>query len=186
LLQRQDFVTIGKILKTFGNKGEVLVKPLTDFPERFKVLNYAYLYNEDTESFVINQINKSYVFELKDVRKHKENLVIKFAGYESIEQAESLVSLFIEIEGKSRVPLKDGEFYYYEIMNFVVYSDGKKLGSLSAVVNYGGNDLFVIETEAKNELLYPAMKDLIIRIDYSEKKIFVERIEGLTHNTDEI
>lgn len=181
MLQRQDFLTIGKILKTFGNKGEVLVKPLTDFPERFKTLNTVFLYNENAESFVINQKSKSCAFELNAVRTHKEKLVIKFTGYESIEQAQQLVGLFIEIEEKNRVILDDGEFYYYEVMNFAIYSDGKKLGILSAVVNYGGNDLFVIKTENKKELLYPAMKDLILEIDYTHKKIIVERIEGLTH-----
>ena len=135
---------------------------------------------------MINRKSESYAFELNGVRTHKGNLVIKFAGYESISQAQSLAGLFIEIAEKNRVLLKDGEFYYYEVMNFAIYSEGKKLGKLIAVENYGGNDLFVIETETKKELLYPAMRDLILEIDYTGKKIIVERIEGLTHNTDEI
>lgn len=186
MLQRQDCITIGKILKTFGNKGEVLVKPLTDFPERFKLLDYVFLYDENPGHFVINKKTGDYAFKITNVRMHKENLVVKFTGYESIDQAESLAGLFVEIEEKDRVRLKDGEFYYYEVMDFSVYSENEKLGKLIAVENYGGNDLFVILTDSKKELLYPAVRDLILDIDYGEKKITVKKIEGITHNTDEI
>lgn len=164
----------------------MLVKPLTDFPERFKVLKSVFLYDEDAKSFVINKNTESYIFELNNVKTHKENLVVSFVGYESIEQSQKLADLFIEIEEKDRVVLNECEFYYYEVMNFAIYCEGKKLGTLVAVENYGGNDLFVIETETKKELLYPAMRDLILEIDYAEEKIIVTRIEGITHNTDEI
>jgi 16S rRNA processing protein RimM len=78
-------ISIGKIVGTQGNKGEVKVLPLTDFPERFKKLEEAYL-------------GERQKVQIKGVRYHKGKIILKFSGCDSLGEALQLKGEMLRLE----------------------------------------------------------------------------------------
>ena len=162
-------ITIGKITKYQGNKGEVRVHPLTDLPERFKVLDNVYI-EKDGET-----IEK----KIEDVRFQNNKVILKFENVDNIEQAADLKNFFLKINEESILPLKKNQYYIYKIIGFNVETiDGKKLGRLKKVSPTGGADIFFVESD-KKEYMIPASKEIIKNIDESGEKIIIAPIPGL-------
>ncbi len=92
-------------------------------------------------------------------------------------QALSGKDLFIH---KDRLPkLPEGEYYHFQLIGLSVETkEGKPLGTLSAILETGGNDVYVVESEGK-ELLIPAIEDVIGEVDLQNRKLVVDLPEGL-------
>ena len=84
----QDFLEIGQIVNTFGIKGMVKIKPFTDDIRRFDDLKKVYIEN--------NKSRKDY--EIEEVKYHKEMVLIKFKGVETVEQAELLRNYYLKVK----------------------------------------------------------------------------------------
>ncbi len=93
-------LAIARIVRTRGNRGEVLADILTDFPERFQRLKAVWLEFPDRH-------RETAVVEA--TWPHKGRQVLKFAGIESISEAERLRSAWVLIDRKDAVPLEEGE-----------------------------------------------------------------------------
>jgi 16S rRNA processing protein RimM len=105
--------------------------------------------------------------------------IVWFEEIGSREQAEELKGkdLFIY---KDRLPeLPSGEYYHFQLIGLQVETkDGKPLGTLSAVLQTGSNDVYTVESGGK-ELLIPAIEDVVIEVDLSNGKLIVDLPEGL-------
>lgn len=163
--------TIGKIINTHGLKGEVKVKQITDFIERFNVGSVVYLI--DTDEKVIP-------LEIANVRKQKDYLLICFTGYDSIDAVEIFKGLILKIKNEQLTPLNDHEFYFHEIIGCTV-SDmvGTKIGIVDSILTPGANDVWVIKNNQNKEFLIPYIKDVVKEIDVKNKQIKIEPMEGL-------
>ncbi len=167
-----DLITIGRITRHQGNKGEVRVKPLTDYPERFKLLDKVFLQKSDKKDEPVKKVIQKVWFQ-------KNKLILKFKGIDNIGEAIELKNYFIKIDEKDVLPLEEDNYYIYEIIDLQVETkEGKKLGLVKDVLTTGGTDIFVVKNE-KNEYLIPASKEIIINISISSQKIIVDPIPGL-------
>lgn len=83
----EKMITIGKITKSQGNKGEVRVLPLTDFPERFEILDKVFLV----------KTNRKIEKEIESLRFHKGFVIIKFTDINDINSAEEIRDFEIRI-----------------------------------------------------------------------------------------
>ena len=165
-------ITIGRIIRYQGNKGEVRVKPLTDYPERFKLLDKVFLQKSDKKDEPVQKVIQKVWFQ-------KNKLILKFKGIDNIGEAIELKNYFIKIDEKDVLPLEEDNYYIYEIIDLQVETkEGKKLGLVKDVLTTGGTDIFVVKNE-KNEYLIPASKEIIINISISSQKIIVDPIPGL-------
>ena len=166
----EDLVTIGQIIKNQGNKGEVRIYPLTDFPNRFEVLDKVFLVKDE------NILEK----EIESVRIHNGKfIVIKFTDINNIGEALELRDYFVKISRELMVPLEKDEYYIDEIIDFKVKTKaGEELGILKSVQDTGGTDIFIIKGENK-EYMIPASKEIIIEVDEDEKIMIVDPIPGL-------
>lgn len=163
------YVTIGKITKNQGNKGEVKVIPYTDYPERFQLIDRVFLVREG------NFIKK----DIENVRYHKNFVVIKFAGIDNIADALDLREYDIKIPEEEILPLEDDEYYIDHLIGFKVYTtENVFLGDLIEVLTTGGTDVFKVKGE-KKEYLIPAAKEIILEINEETNKIIVDPIPGL-------
>jgi 16S rRNA processing protein RimM len=159
------FITIGEIMGAWGLKGEIRIRVLTDFPERFC----------PGGSFLIEGVP----YTIEGVKSSKDGLILKLAGIESPEEAQKLRHLALEIPESELAPLPEGSFYHFQIVGLDVYStDGVKLGSVKQVLTTGSNDVYVVETTGK-EILIPAVADVVTNIDLAAGRMTVEIIEGL-------
>ena len=118
--------------------------------------------------------------EIEEVKYHKNQVLLKFKGVETVEQAEMLRNAILEIDRKDAIPLEEGEYFIADLLESEVYTDeGKKLGILEDIFNTGSNDIYVVKNELGKSILLPRIKDVFKEIDVENKKIIVHLIEGL-------
>lgn len=161
---------IGQIVNTFGIKGFVKVNPWVNDVTRFDDLKKVYI-----------KIRKSLKeLEIEEVKYHKNQVLLKFKGVETVEQAEMLRNAILEIDRKDAIPLEEGEYFIADLLESEVYTDeGEKLGILEDIFNTGSNDIYVVKNELGKSILLPRIKDVFKEIDVENKKIIVHLIEGL-------
>ncbi len=150
-------IIIGKLGKTRGLKGELKIIPLTDFEGRFDNL---------TEIFVGGKLMK-----VENLNHIGDEIFIKFEGVDNRESAKNLTNKFLTLPRSQAAPLDEGEFYTFDIIGCEVFADEKNLGVVTAVLKTGSNDVFQVNGD--KEILIPALKSVVKKIDVANKKIFL-------------
>ncbi|MGB7061547.1 MAG: ribosome maturation factor RimM [Candidatus Zixiibacteriota bacterium] len=162
-------VAIGKISRVRGLKGEMVVVPLTDDPERFLKLEKVTLTKDGT----------SKEFLVENAREFKGKVLLKLKQVDSPEEAKKLAGGFIEIEKDQLVQLPQGSYFIFDIVGLeVVTAKGERIGTVKEVISLPANDLYLVEGEEKLYLV-PAIKQVVKGIDLKEKKMIIQPMEGL-------
>ena len=163
---------VGKIVKTHSLKGEVKVISSTDFEEeRFKKGSKLLITRG-------NQLIREVV--VQSYRNHKNFLLVKFEGIDSVEEAEKLKNLQIKIDSDEVGGLEENEFYFHQIIGCEVFDENdKNLGEIIDILTPGANDVWVIKGENGKEILIPYIEDVVKKIDITNKKVNIEVMEGL-------
>ena len=163
---------VGKIVNTHSLKGEVKVISSTDFEEeRFKKGSKLLITRG-------NQLIREVV--VQSYRNHKNFLLVKFEGIDSVEEAEKLKNLQIKIDSDEVGELEENEFYFHEIIGCEVFDENdKNLGEIIDILTPGANDVWVIKGENGKEILIPYIEDVVKQIDIINKKVNIEVMEGL-------
>lgn len=162
-------IKIGALVNTHGLKGEVKVKPLTDFPDiRFKKGNTINIqYKQDLIPV-----------KIKHVRDQKGMLLVSFDGYEDINQVEPWKGSILSIEEEQLHELDADEAYFFELMNCEVYDEQNQLlGIVCEVIETGANA--VLRVKGEKDYLIPYVKAFVKDFDKEQKKISVELVDGL-------
>jgi len=160
-----EYVTVGKIIGPWGNKGKLKVQPETDFPQRF---------SPDTLLYV-NQ--KEVIVE--SAEWHMEKLFIKLRGIDSIQDAELLRSNFLQVPKSQIFPLHEGYYYHFQILGLEVRTtSNKSLGNITGIMATKSNDNYIIRGDY-GEILIPAIEDIITSIDLDKGLMIIEPIKGL-------
>jgi len=160
-----EFITIGKIIAPWGIKGELKVKVVTDFPQRFTPSSKIYI---NRQPMTINS-----------TEWHKGKAIIKLNTINSIEDAQRLRGQPIEIHHSQVYPLPEGQYYHFQLTGLEVWTtQGELLGTVTEILTADSNDNYVVHG-AKGEILIPAIEDVIKSIDLNKGCIVIEPIEGL-------
>lgn len=165
-----ELVAIAKIVRTRGLKGEVVADLLTDFPERFEVLDEITAVRESGERF-----------ELKIEKFWFQNgrVILKFVGFDSIESGETLRNVEICVPESEAVELEEDEYFDWELAGCKVETvSGELIGNVRELMRTGGTELLVVEGEAK-EFLIPFANAICIEVDIENKLIKVDPPAGL-------
>ncbi len=165
-----EFITIGKVVSTQGNKGEFKVLPLTDSTDRFKNI---------TSIFIRKNINRK-ILNIEKIR-FKENMVIlKSKDIENIEEAKMIVGSFLEVERKNVVKLPKDTYFIFEIIGLEVYDENDIfLGKIENVISTGSNDVYIVKGENKKELFIPAIREVVKNVNLEKKRITINMVDGL-------
>ena len=164
-----DWVAIGEVVGVFGVRGELKVQPLTDFPERFARTETVYV----GEGRVPHRVRAA--------RPHKRLMLVSLDGIDDPETGAKLRGARLFIPEAQITPLPEDQFYLHDVIGLRVrHVDGRPLGVVSDVLTAAGNDLFVVrEPESGREVLLPAVKAFVKRIDLAGGEIVVDPIPGL-------
>jgi len=170
-MKKEDLYYVGKIVRPYGRKGEILVKLDTDEPELY----------EGLESVFLEIKGQPVPFFVNDSRLHKSLLLrMDLEDVNSIEEAEALVGreLFLPI---STLPVLTGNrFYYHEIMGFEAIDEQHgNLGIIRNVNDMAAQPYFIIIHPSGKEILVPIHDDFLIKVDRTAKKIILRTPEGL-------
>ncbi len=164
-------LTIGQVTAPWGNKGEVKVFVLTDFPDRFSQL----------EKVVWVRSGKRKDLTIERTRSHKGLVLVKFSGVDDINAANELREGYLYITDEDTIKLPEGHYYFHEIIGMSVFTpSGEKIGVIREVLKTGSNDVYVVQRDQEQaDLLLPALKSVIISIDPESKRMEAVVPEGL-------
>jgi 16S rRNA processing protein RimM len=156
-----DFMLIGLIVGTFGWRGEIKVRPETDFPERFLELK---------EVLIEHPAGPRRLCHVETVRVTERQIRLKLAEFNNKEEAASLRESFILIPKSQAVPLPEGHFYLHQIVGLSVQTvEGKDLGKVVEVIRAPGNDVYVTPL-----VDIPARKEIVKEINLERGIIIVD------------
>lgn len=168
----EDLVIVARAVRTRGLKGELVADVLTDFPDRFGTIS---------ELHNVGPAGELRSFELENYWFQNDRMVLKFAGFDSVVEAQELVGLEFGVDESDRVQLSENEFYDWELAGCQVEIDsGQLLGKVREVMRTGGVDLIVVENPLSGrEHLIPLAEDIVVEVDTAGKKIVIDPPEGL-------
>jgi len=106
-------------------------------------------------------------------------VLIRLQGIATRNEAENWRGSLVEIEARDVQPLAEGEHYYFELIGMTVESDnGQKVGTVTDVLSYPAQDLYVVES-AGREILIPAVPAIVQRVDTKRGVMVIHALEGL-------
>jgi 16S rRNA processing protein RimM len=162
----QEWVAIAVIARPRGNRGEVVVEPLTSQGDRYLGLRRVFLFGDGSQ------------FEVESVWNHEGRWVFKFRGVDDISAAERLRGAEVRLPVAERRPLEAGEFYQADLIGCEVIDSASEtpLGRVAGFQeNAGGAGLLELE----DGLLIPFARSICVEIDPARRRIRVNLPEGL-------
>ena len=166
----EDMLRVGVISSTHGVRGEVKVFPTTDDPARF----------EELETVLLDTGKEKLELEIAGVKFFKNMVILKFKGYDSINDVERYRGKDLWITREQAVPLGEDENFVADLIGLAVVTDGgETLGTMKDVMFTGANDVYVVERENGKEQLLPAIKDCILDVDLENGVMTVHVLDGL-------
>lgn len=169
-MQKKDCFFVGKIVKKYSFKGELLIKLDTDDPEQFL----------EMESVFVEQHKNLIPFFIETSSLHKSSLLrVRFEEVENEADADALVGKELYLPLQLLPPLSGNKFYYHEIIGFTVKD--LSFGEVGTVIGVNDNTaqhLFIIEKDSK-EILIPINDEFIVNVSRKSKEITLQVPEGL-------
>ena len=171
------WVLIAHLVRPQGRDGELIADILTDFPERFAERRHLFLLPPSG--------NSSHPVELEEHWLHKGRVVLKFAGVDSISDAEALRGFDVAIPRNQRAPIEDDSVYIDDLIGCHIIDIGPaNAGDIGAIVSVDrettSTPLLVVHTEEKKEdLLIPFAKAYLRQLNLEQKRIEMSLPEGL-------
>ena len=165
-----DMLQIGTITSTHGIRGEVTVFPMTDDNNRFKKLRECYI---EYKNELIPSVCKSAKF-------FKNMVILGFEGIDNINDVEKYKQCRLFVDREHAVKLLKDEYFVADLIGLSVFTEGgRELGKLTEIIPTVANDVYVVTDTHKNELLLPAIKECIKKIDIENQSITVMLMKGM-------
>jgi 16S rRNA processing protein RimM len=164
-----DLVLIGTVVKPQGRRGEVLVHPHSDRPERFPGLKRAWVPAPGGGAREV-RVTSSW--------PHKGRHVLKLEGVDSIDDAEKLRGCELRIGEEELEALPEGSFYHHELTGLRVDDvSGADLGVVEDVMETGAGAPVLVVRGAAGETLVPLAADFVREVDLPGQRILVAQPE---------
>ena len=163
---------LAELVRPRGNKGELLAISQTDVPGRLENLGKAWV---SLPNGTIREV------ELEQVWQHQQNWVLKFAGVDSISEAEAFSGLDLWVPSSERAELPAGEYFRSDLLGFsiILASTGEPLGKVTGFEQYGGPMLLAVQANEGKEVLIPFVEAICLKVDLDGQSILVDPPEGL-------
>lgn len=166
-----DYVTIARVLRSRGNRGEVAAEDLSDSSERF---------GEGVSVLLKDSAGKRRDAVLETSWYHQGRLILKFAGVDSISDAELLRGCEVQIPRNELGPPPEGEYYFDDLIGTTIVEaeSGREIGKVEDVVE-GSGPLLLQVRAGDREILIPFAKHICVEIAPQNGVIRVRMPEGL-------
>ena len=165
-----ELYQVGAITQTHGLRGEVKVFPMTDDVSRFKGM----------KELILDAGKEQLVLEVTSARQQKDRVILKFKGIDNINDIEKYKGCGLYVTKEKRVPLQEDEYFIADLIGCAVFSDEEEhLGEISDVITTGANDVYIVKCPDKKEILIPAIRQCILKVDVDNRRVDVHLLEGL-------
>ena len=165
-----DLVLVGRISRTHGHRGAVIVTPDTDFPEeRFATGAIVWMRRAGVPVAV----------RILDAWFHQGRPVLTLEGIGSMNDAEAIRGEELRVPEGELQPLPDGAFYHFQLVGCeVVTTGGVAVGTVRAVDGEAGNHRLSV-TGPDGEVLVPLVTPICVAIDLAARRVVIDPPEGL-------
>jgi len=167
--QTTEWAAIGVIVAPFGLHGEMKVFSLSDIPDRFAALDAVYVGDQHIR------------YSVRKVRLHKGSIILlTLSGINDANAADELRKndLFIPVDDLAQLPTDS--YYQHDILGLQVFTlEERDLGSVVDIIQTGSNDVYVIKGATEKQVLIPAIKQVVKRIDLSAKRMYIDPMRGM-------
>lgn len=162
----EKLIEIGQIVNTHGLRGDLKIMPWCDDPGVFHDLEYVLIDNEE------------YVIEKSAL--HKNAVLLKLEGINHINDAEKYRNKVLFVPREELGELPEGTYYICDLLGCSVETDkGILLGKICDIIKTGSNDVYVVENDAKKQVLIPVIDEVIKSVDIETKRIVITPLKGL-------
>lgn len=159
------FIEAGEIVNTHGVRGEVKLLPWLDSPESMCAFHRCRIGKQD--------------YSILSCRVQNTCNLMRLEGVDTMEKAQALRGKTVEIY---REDVEDGVIFAAELIGMQVYSQGNLIGELTQVLDYPGNQVYVVKGE--REYMIPAVKAFILSTDLGKNEMQVTLLEGMQTDAD--
>jgi 16S rRNA processing protein RimM len=165
-----EFITLARVRKTQGRRGEVAVELHSDVPDRFRAgLKLLALAQDDSRREL----------RVEELWPHKGHLVLKFAGIDSISDAEGLIGCELQVPRSERAQLESGWNYVSDLIGCVVFDAGREIGTIEDVqFGTGEAPLLIVGTGSKRYEI-PYAEAYLKSVDLEHEQIHMLLPEGM-------
>ena len=161
---------VGVITQTHGIRGEVKVYPTTDDAARFRKL----------KEVILDTGRERLTLKIENVKFFKQFVILKFQGYDSINDMEKYKRASLLVPRDQAVKLEKDEYFVADMIGITVVTDeGENFGVLKDVLATGANDVYVVSRADGTEVLLPAIKECILAVDMEKRVIKAHIMDGL-------
>jgi 16S rRNA processing protein RimM len=178
-----EYITLARVLKTQGRHGEVAVEVHSDVPDRFV---------EGMRLLALNDAGQRRELEVESLWPHKGHLVLKFAGIDSISDAEALLRCELQVPRSERAKLEAGWTYISDLTGCTVFDGNHEIGQVQGVEFGAGEAPLLIVSKAhrdgspekpasKHEQPYeiPFAEAYLVSVDPAAKQVRMRLPEGM-------
>lgn len=166
----EQLLQVGAITSTHGVRGEVKVFPTTDDVRRFK----------KCKELILDTGKEKKTLEIEGVKFFKQFVILKFKGYDSINDIEAYKGKELYVTRANAVKLKKDEYFIADLIGLIVLDEEEnEIGTLKDVIETGANDVYSVETSEGKEILFPAIKECILNVDIENRQMHVHVMPGL-------
>ncbi len=165
----EDWVAVGRLGKTFGLRGEIVVHRLTESDEPFR----------PGQELVLASGRERRTVRVAGCRELSTKLVVSFTGLADIAEVQPWVGSTVLVRVRELPILEEGSYYHFQLIGLEVFAaDGRPLGKLVEILETAGNDVFVVR-DGRREVLVPAIRDAIASIDLAARRVVLKDLKGL-------
>jgi 16S rRNA processing protein RimM len=181
MTEEAEYVTIARVAKTQGRHGEVAAALFTDFPELFATRKDLFALSEAVagREKAAGEVRRA--LKLEEYWFHKGMVILKFAGVDSISEAETLLGSEIQVPRSERARLENDEFYVSDLIGCTVTDSGREIGRIKDV-QFGSGEaplLVIAGVEGKKEYLVPFAGAYVEKISLEQKLLEMKLPKGM-------
>jgi 16S rRNA processing protein RimM len=158
-----SYYLIASIEQLSGNNGFVRIKAYSDFPERFLNLQKTY----------IDFWGDKKVFFVEEVRKQRDNYLLKFKKFDTQRDSRVLIGREIFVDDSDVAKLPENHFFVHDLLGCKVFIKDEIIGVVKDVLKLPANDVIVLELYDGKEKMIPFVLDFIDSFDPVKGKLFL-------------
>jgi 16S rRNA processing protein RimM len=168
-----DFITLARVVKTQGRRGEIAAEIHSDVPDRFA---------PGLKLFALSRENTRRELEVEDLWPHKGLLVLKFLGVDSISDAAALIGSELQVPQAERGRLEAGWTYISDLIGCLVFDHGREIGRIVDVQFGAGEAPLLIVAGSGGEVAkydVPFAEAYIEGFDAAKREVRMNLPEGM-------
>jgi 16S rRNA processing protein RimM len=164
-----ETITVGRILRPHGVRGEVVVEVLSDVPGRFA---------PGSEVLAAREGERQVTLKVAVSRDHKSGVVARFSGFDDRDGAESLRGMWLEVLRSGVPAAPSGTYYHYELLGCRCFTAEGELGRVVELLEDGGGLLLVVD-DSERRVPIPFVQGFLRKVDVADGSIELDLPPGL-------